>query len=112
MAELAEYVDDLPNLCGSEPRIQEAIAAGQEQPLFLGRSSVDIAAIDSAFAVALHMHQPLIPAGGPGPRTAAIVSNLQWMLEHPDLGDNHNAPAFHWCYKWMGELIPLGRRSG
>ena len=65
-----------------------------------------IAGIDSAFAVALHMHQPLIPAGGPDLRTAAIVSNLQWMLEHPDVGDNHNAPVFHWCYKRMGELIP------
>jgi alpha-amylase/alpha-mannosidase (GH57 family) len=75
-------------------------------PVFLGRSSVDIAGTDSAFAVALHMHQPLIPAGGPDPRTAAIVSNLQWMLEHPELGDNHNAPVFHWCYQRMGELIP------
>jgi hypothetical protein len=28
------------------------------------------------------------------------------MLEHPDVGDNHNAPVFHWCYKRMGELIP------
>jgi hypothetical protein len=73
--------------------------------VFLGRSSVDIAGIDSAFAVALHMHQPLIPASGPDLRTAAIVSNLQWMLEHPDVGDNHNAPVFHRCYKRMGELI-------
>ncbi len=106
MGELAEYVGDLPNLCGSEPRIQAAVAAGQEQPVFLGRSSVDIAGIDSAFSVALHMHQPLIPAGGPDLRTAAIIGNLQWMLEHPDLGDNHNAPVFHKCYKRMGELIP------
>jgi hypothetical protein len=71
-----------------------------------GRSAVDIAGIDSAFAVALHMHQPLIPASGPDLRTAAIISNLQWMLEHPDLGDNHNAPVFHRCYKRMGQLIP------
>jgi hypothetical protein len=28
------------------------------------------------------------------------------MLEHPHVGDNHNAPVFHWCYKRMGELIP------
>jgi hypothetical protein len=105
MGELAEYVDDLPNLCGSEQRIQEAVVAGRARPVFLGRSSVDIAGTDSAFAVALHMHQPLIPAGGPDPRTAAIVSNLQWMLEHPELGDNHDAPVFHWCYQRMGELI-------
>jgi len=106
MGQLAEYIDGLPNLCGSEQQIQEAVADGRARPVFLGRSSVDIAGIDSAFAVALHMHQPLIPAGGPDLRTAAIVSNLQWMLEHPDLGDNHNAPVFHWCYQRMGELIP------
>jgi hypothetical protein len=106
MRELAEYVDDLPNLCGSEPLIEAAIRSGRDQPLSLGQTLVDIADIDSAFAVALHMHQPLIPAGGPDLPTAAIVGNLQWMLEHPDLGDNHNAPVFHWCYKRPGELIP------
>src|SRR5215207_9331656 len=106
MGDFPEYIDGLPNLCGSEPRIQAAITAGQEQPVFLGRSSVDMAGIDSAFAVALHMHQPLIPVGGPDLRTAAIIGNLQWMLEHPDVGDNHNAPVFHWCYKRMGEFIP------
>jgi hypothetical protein len=106
MGELAEYVDGLPNLCGSEPRIQEAVVAGRARPVFLGRSLVDTAGIDSAFAVALHMHQPLIPAGGPDLGTAAIISNLQWMLEHPEVGDNHNAPVFHWCYRRMGELLP------
>jgi hypothetical protein len=105
MGELPEYVDGLPNLCGSERLIEAAIATGRDQPVFLGHTSVDITGIDSAFAVALHMHQPLIPAGGPDLRTAAVVSNLQWMLEHPDLGDNHNAPVFQWCYKRMGELI-------
>jgi hypothetical protein len=58
---------------------------------------VDIVGIDSAFAVALHMRQPLIPAGGPDLGTAAVMSNLQWMLEHPDVGDDHNAPVFHRC---------------
>jgi hypothetical protein len=106
MRELLEYVDGLPNLCGSERRIQEAVAVGRERPVFLGQSSVTVDHIDSAFAVALHMHQPLIPAGGPDLGTAAIVSNLQWMLEHSDLGDNHNAPVFYWCYQRMGELIP------
>ena len=28
------------------------------------------------------------------------------MGEHPDIGDNHNAPVFRWCYKRMGEFIP------
>jgi hypothetical protein len=106
MAELPEYVDGLPNLSGSEQTVEAAIAAGRHRPVFLDETSVAIAGIDSAFAIALHMHQPLIPAGGPDLPTAAIISNLQWMLEHPDLGDNHNATVFHWCYKRMGELIP------
>jgi hypothetical protein len=113
MQELPECVDGLPNLCGSEQQIQGAVAAGRARPVFDGQTPVDISGVDSAFAVALHMHQPLIPAGGPDLRTAAIVSNLQWMLEHPDVGDNHNAPVFQWCYKRMGELIPqlLGEGS-
>ncbi|MGH2768603.1 MAG: glycosyl hydrolase family 57 [Actinomycetota bacterium] len=106
MQELPEYIDDLPNVCGSEDIIEAAIAAGRERPVFLGQTSVDIADIDSAFAVALHMHQPLIPGGGPDLHTAATISNLQWMAAHPDLGDNHNARVFHWCYKRMGEFIP------
>jgi hypothetical protein len=106
MDKLPESVDGLPSLCGSEQAIDAAVAAGRERPVFLGPASVSIADVDSAFAVALHMHQPLIPAGGPDLATADIVSNLQWMLEHPELGDNHNAPVFRWCYRRMGEFIP------
>jgi hypothetical protein len=74
--------------------------------VFLPESSVDFGRIRSAAAVALHMHQPLIPAGGDDLSTAAIISNLQYMMEHQDIGDNHNAPVFAWCYKRMGELVP------
>jgi hypothetical protein len=28
------------------------------------------------------------------------------MLDNPQVGDNHNAPVFLWCYKRMGEFIP------
>jgi hypothetical protein len=106
MQQLAGYVDGLPNLCGSEALIEGAVAAGRERPVFLGGTPARLAEIDSAFAVALHMHQPLIPAGGAELRSAAVISNLQWMLEHPDIGDNHNAPVFRWCYRRMGELVP------
>ncbi|HEV8649192.1 MAG TPA: glycosyl hydrolase family 57, partial [Actinomycetes bacterium] len=106
MHELPEYGDGLPNLCGSEALIEGAVAAGRERPVFLGETPARLAEVDSAFAVALHMHQPLIPAGGAELHTATIVSNLQWMLEHPDIGDNHNAAAFRWCYQRMGELVP------
>ena len=105
MSELPEYVDDLPNLCGSEDQIDAAIRAGLQRPVY-GDQGSPFDGVDSAFAVALHMHQPLIPAGGPDLRTAATISNLQWMMENPGIGDNHNASVFHWCYKRMGEFIP------
>ena len=62
--------------------------------------------IRSATAIALHMHQPLIPAGSDDLQSAALISNLQYMMEHQDIGDNHNAPVFHACYRRMGEIIP------
>jgi len=46
MGQLAEYIDGLPNLCGSEQQIQEAVSDGRVRLVFLGRSSVDIAGID------------------------------------------------------------------
>ena len=103
---LPEYVDDLPNLCGSESLVSAAVETGRSAPVYAGRSPIRLADIDAAFAVALHMHQPLIPAGGPDLRTAATISNLQWMQDNPGLGDNHNAPVFRWCYQRMGEIIP------
>jgi hypothetical protein len=50
--------------------------------------------VNSAFAIALHMHQPLVPAGGPGLRTAPIISNLKSMADNAGIGDNHNALVF------------------
>jgi hypothetical protein len=105
-ATLPEEIDGLPNLCGAEAAIEAAIREGGERPVTPGRTPIRLDDIDSAFAVALHMHQPLIPAGGPDLRSAPAISNLQWMLEHQDVGDNHNAPVFLWCYKRPGELIP------
>ena len=99
-------IDELPNICGADDVVEQALRAGDAQPLFRWDGAVRIDEIDAAFAVALHMHQPLIPAGGPDPRTAAVVSNLKWMMDHQDVGDNHNAPVFLWCYQRMGELIP------
>lgn len=98
-----EYVDGLPNICGEEAMIAQAITAGREQRAF---NEMDLARLGSGFAVALHMHQPLIPAGGQDLQSAAVISNLAWMMDHPGQGDNHNAPTFAWCYKRMGEFIP------
>jgi hypothetical protein len=106
MGDVAEYVDGLPNISGSEERVEEAIRAGRAHPVFLPEGVAGFGEIDGAFAVALHMHQPLIPAGGPDLQTARVISNLQWMLDNQGIGDNHNAAVFLWCYKRMGEFIP------
>jgi Glycosyl hydrolase family 57 len=106
MSSLEEYIDGLPNICGSEPTVTRAIEQSRERKVFLGESGEEFNRIKSAAAIALHMHQPLIPAGGADLRTAAIVSNLKYMMDNPEIGDNHNAPVFHWCYKRMGEFIP------
>ena len=106
MPELPEYIDNVPNISGNENLIERVIAASRDTPVFLHESRIDFAGIRAAYANALHMHQPLIPAGGEDLRTAALISNLQYMMEHPDIGDNHNASVFHWCYKRMGEIIP------
>jgi len=104
MNELSEYVDGLPNICGAEEQV--AAATTNTRPVYLAESGIDFARIKSAFAIALHMHQPLILAGTGDLRTAEVISNLKYMMDNPHIGDNHNAPVFHWCYKRMGEFIP------
>ena len=102
--DLPEYVGGFPNLCGSEEVFGDRTR--REDPVYLPDSAIDFDRINSCFANALHMHQPLIPAGGEDLCTAKVISNLQAMMKHPEIGDNHNAPAFHSCYKRMGEIIP------
>jgi hypothetical protein len=106
MSQLPEYIDGLPNICGSEQLIEDTLRDSYTQPVFINRSGIDFGYINSAFAIALHMHQPLIPAGGGDLHTAEIISNLKYMMDNQGIGDNHNAPVFHWCYKRMGEFIP------
>ena len=101
--EIPEYVEGLPNLCGEEATVSEA---RRGRTVFLDESPIDFGEVRSCVAVALHMHQPLIPAGGPELSTAELIGNLQHMMENPGIGDNHNAEPFAWCYKRMGELIP------
>jgi hypothetical protein len=104
MTDLPEYVEGVPNISGREDLIEQAVAAGRSRRLYAG--AIDFGRIKSACAIALHMHQPLIPAGGADLPTAEIISNLKYMMDNPGIGDNHNAGVFHWCYKRMGEFVP------
>ncbi len=106
MSQIPEYIDGIVNIAGAESRVDQKIREAAHSPVFLGQTPVDFKSVKSTFGIALHMHQPLIPAGGDDMRTAAIIGNLQYMMEHQDIGDNHNAPVYHHCYKRMGEFIP------
>ncbi len=106
MQNLEEYVDGVPNISGSEDVIEQTVENAKNKVLYRDQGGIDFGRIRSAFAIALHMHQPLIPAGGGDLHTAEIISNLKHMMDNPGIGDNHNATVFHWCYKRMGEFIP------
>jgi len=105
MAELAEYIDGLPNICGQEADI-EATIKSRPETVYAHETHIPFERIHSACAIALHMHQPLIPAGGGDLHTADLISNLQHMYDNQGIGDNHNAGGFHWCYKRIGEFVP------
>ena len=103
---LPETVDGLPNISGSEDSIREAIAAAAGRPVYPPDNGVDFGRIRSAFAVALHMHQPLIPAGGPtcAPRRRSATCSTCWTT--PAMRRQPQRPGVSWCYKRMGEFIP------
>jgi hypothetical protein len=50
MGELAEYIDGLPNICGSEQRIEEAIRGKGSDPVFGPPGVTGFADVDSAFS--------------------------------------------------------------
>ena len=104
MSQLELYSNGIPNISGSEQLIETTLSQRPDN-VYLKDSDVDVGRIRSACAIALHMHQPLIPAGGDDLRTAAVIGNLQYMMEHQDIGDNHNAPAFLWCYRRCWRLL-------
>jgi hypothetical protein len=103
MTELAEYVDGIPDLSGSEEILAKAV---DHEMVFLPQSPINWDNVKSTYAIALHMHQPIIPNPDQPLRQAEEISYLKFMMDHPDIGDNHNAPVFRDCYKRMGEFIP------
>ena len=84
----------------------------KKRKLYCSCSNVDFNKVRSSFGIALHMHQPTIPAGGGDLRSADLVSNLQYMFENQGIGDNHNAGVFFECYQRLAEIIPDLVREG
>ena len=97
---LPEIIDGLPNICGWESEVDFVVQ--QNEPIFLSSTNIRWEDVTAALAIALHMHQPTIPAGA----DRELISNLQYMFEHPQEGDNHNAGPFSYCYSRIGDFIP------
>lgn len=97
---LPAIIDGLPNISGWESEVLDTV--NHNRAVFLPTTNIQLDNVRATFAIALHMHQPTIPAGANG----ELISNLQYMFEHLGEGDNHNAEPFAWCYSRMGEFIP------
>lgn len=95
----AQSTAHLPPICGSEAKMSRLV--NNNDPVYLPITNLKLDQIKSGFACALHMHQPIIPAGENG----ALISNLQHMFNNPSDGDNHNATVFAWCYSRMADFI-------
>src|SRR2546425_3395946 len=104
MRELPECVDGLPNICGAEEKV--SLATRMTRQIHPSASAADFGRIKSAFAIALHMHQPLIPAGGGNLSTPPVISNLKHMMDHQPTRDNHTEPGVPWGYKRKSEFVP------
>lgn len=96
-------IHDLPDICGGEQRLKKITL--NRPYLYAPISNIAIDKVQSAFGIALHMHQPTIPAQTEDLRAAGLISNLQHMMEYPLVGDNHNASVFLWCYSRMSDFI-------
>jgi hypothetical protein len=101
---IPEIVNGMPNICGHDAEV-EAVTSRRD-PVYLHETNLRLDRIQSVFCIALHMQQPLIPAGGNDIRTAETISNLDHMFRNPGVGDNHNAGVFADCYGRMGDIIP------
>jgi hypothetical protein len=101
---IPEIVNGLPNICGHESQV-EAITSRRD-PVYLNETNLRVDRLQAVCSIALHMQQPLIPAGGDDLQSADIISNLDHMMRNQGIGDNHNASVFAECYARMGEIIP------
>jgi hypothetical protein len=93
--------DDVPPVSGREREVERLLLERPPAPLPERHEQ-----LQSACAVALHMHQPLLPGGDEELTRARLIGNLEYMREHPGEPDAHNHVAFHGCYRRPGEILP------
>ncbi|HEY3320773.1 MAG TPA: glycosyl hydrolase family 57 [Planctomycetota bacterium] len=103
MQAIPEIVNGLPNISGAEPQVEEVTRS--RRPVYLHETTLRLDKLQAVFAIALHMQQPLIPAGSEDVQKAEMISNLDYMLKHTGSGDNHNASVFAECYARIGDIV-------
>ncbi|MBF2079738.1 MAG: hypothetical protein IGR76_14765 [Synechococcales cyanobacterium T60_A2020_003] len=94
---LPELIEHLPNLAGWEAYLPST----KRLPIARSSQPWDMQQIKGVFAIALHMHQPIVPAGENG----ELISYLQYMFAHPFEGNNFNAGAFTYCYTRIADFL-------
>ncbi len=97
-------IEDIPPICDNEDAVMQATSDKRES-LYLSISDLNVDMVRSSFGVALHMHQPTILECSSDISSVDLISNLQFMMEHQDIGDNHNTPVFLRCYSRMSDFI-------
>ena len=100
---MSDIIKGLPNICGDDKKV--VAERNKKENLYAGISNNNYKNTNASFGIALHMHQPTIPAGGDDLSTAQMISNLQYMWGHQGFGDNHNAPVFMSCYERMSDIV-------
>jgi hypothetical protein len=107
---MQEIIDGLPNFCGADGQVEEVTR--HRPPVYLHETNLRLDRLQATFAVALHMHQPLVPFGH-DLRTTQLISNLEAMTRSGSGENVHNANIFADCYGRMGtilgELVHQGR---
>ena len=99
---ILEIIDGLPNISGWEAQLDATTS--HHGPAFLEQTPFRLDRLQSAFGVALHMHQPLVFDDG-DLQHARMVGNLQYMVERQHVHGNHDAPVFAWCYTRIADFV-------
>ncbi len=98
-----DIINGLPNIFYNNSDEQDL--APLKKDIYLPGIKTNTNNIQACFSIALHMHQPTIPAGHDNLQTAGLISNLEHMMNNQHTGDNHNAPVFLNCYSRISDII-------
>ncbi len=98
-----DHIKDFPAITGDRSDTQPQVKSSKKMGALI--SNIHFKNVQSSFGIALHMHQPTIPASHDDLPSASLISNLQYMMEHQGFGDNHNAPVFLNCYSRISDIV-------